>query len=72
MTSVQNEIISATEGMGEEYLNSLLEYAKYMKELSQKGKQTDMEYFRSIPGLISSIKKSAETDLTDCTDKIEW
>ncbi|MFH1195139.1 MAG: hypothetical protein V1720_05475 [bacterium] len=72
MTSIQSEILSTTDGLAEEFLFSLLEYARYMKELSEKGEQTDMEYFKSIPGLIDSIKESADTELKNCTDKLEW
>ncbi len=54
------------------FLYPLLEYAKYMKELAEKGEKTDMEYLTGIPGMVDLIKESAKADLNDCTDKIEW
>jgi len=72
MTSIQSELLAVTDGLPNSFLYPLLEYAKYMKELAEKGEKTDMEYLTGIPGMVDLIKESAKADLNDCTDKIEW
>jgi DNA-binding ferritin-like protein (Dps family) len=72
MTRTQKEMVNLLNNIPENFQYIILEYAKYIKKQAEKGELSDMEYLSSIPGMVELIKKSAETDITDCSDKIDW
>ena len=70
MNTLQANLVDLTNSLPYYYLNDLLDYAKFLKQKSEK--ETDTEFLESIPGMVDSIIEASKEDLSNCSQKIEW
>jgi len=72
MLKVENEIINIIDKIPPKFRKTILQYAKSIKSLSDKGELSETEYLDKIPGMADSIIKESKVDRSKYSEKLDW